>query len=99
MQSQNHLIRIFPSIPNEWQNVTFTDLRAEGAFLISAEIKYGQMRNIQIKAEKGGELKLLDPFDGNEFKIKGIDEKDWTQEKGVLKIRTRPGETILLSQR
>jgi len=57
------------------------------------------MRNIQIKAEKSGELRLIDPFHGNEFEITGIDENAWSVENGVLNIMTRPGDKIVLNRR
>jgi hypothetical protein len=36
LQSWGDRIRVFPAVPADWQDVAFADLRAEGAFLVSA---------------------------------------------------------------
>lgn len=53
LQSWGGVLRIFPAVPSAWQNVAFRDLRAEGAFLISAERIDGETRWIQIKSLAG----------------------------------------------
>jgi hypothetical protein len=61
LQSYAGFIEVFPAIPKDWQNVSFNDLRAEGAFLISA-VKDGQVVSVKIKSEKGGKAILKLPF-------------------------------------
>ena len=39
-----------------------------GAFLVSSELKDGKVQFVEIKSEKGGELKLVIPFEG-EFEL------------------------------
>ncbi len=41
LQSYSGTIRVFPAIPATWRDVSFKGLRAEGAFLVSAERKDG----------------------------------------------------------
>ncbi|MBC7319131.1 hypothetical protein H5T89_00635, partial [bacterium] len=36
LQSYNNTIRLFPGVPECWQNVVFHNLRTEGAYLVSA---------------------------------------------------------------
>lgn len=64
MQSWNGIIRIFPATSKEWDDVSFENLRAEGAFLVSAKRKAGYTVSIKIVSEKGGLLRLKDPFNG-----------------------------------
>lgn len=64
LQSHRGVVEIFPAVPESWKDVSFTTLRAEGAFLISAERRGGVMRNIEIVSEKGGTLKMMSPFSG-----------------------------------
>lgn len=46
-------IRIFPALPASWKNVEFRDLRAEGAFLVSARRKHGNTEWVRIKSLAG----------------------------------------------
>jgi alpha-L-fucosidase 2 len=69
LQSDNGLIRIFPAIPQSWKDVKFENLRAQGAFLISSEMKGGRIKYIKIDSEKGGRAKILNPFNTVNLKI------------------------------
>ncbi|MBX3253805.1 MAG: glycoside hydrolase N-terminal domain-containing protein [Chitinophagaceae bacterium] len=62
LQSYAGFIEVFPAIPQEWQNVSFNQLRAEGAYLVSAKKTNGIITQIKIVAEKGGKTKLKLPF-------------------------------------
>ena len=46
-------IRIFPAVPSAWQDVEFHDLRAEGAFLVSAKRAGGRTQWVRIKSLAG----------------------------------------------
>ena len=48
------LIRIFPALPSAWKEVEFHDLRAEGAFLVSAKRTAGETDWVRIKSLVGG---------------------------------------------
>ncbi len=37
LQSQGGVIRLFPAVPETWEDISFDTLRAEGAFLVTAE--------------------------------------------------------------
>ena len=62
LQSYAGFIEVFPAVPASWKDISFHTLRAEGAFLISAEMKEGSVRSIEITSEKGGLMKLKNPF-------------------------------------
>lgn len=64
MQSQRGVIKIFPAIPATWKNVSFKNLRAEGAFLVSAVLKQGKVVSANIFSEKGGQTKVISPSSG-----------------------------------
>jgi hypothetical protein len=53
LQSWGGTIRIFPAIPSKWQNATFHQLRAEGAFLVSAARRNGRTTGISIQSLAG----------------------------------------------
>jgi alpha-L-fucosidase 2 len=90
IQSHTGVVRIFPAIPEEWQDVKFTKLRTEGAFLVSAQMRKGEITVIDILAEKGGELKLFNPFKNNDFKC----SSPYILKDNILIIHSEPGQKI-----
>lgn len=70
LQSQRDKIQIFPAVPASWKDVSFTTLRAQGAFLVSAERKAGKTTRVEITSEKGGEAVLISPFSGKEMRLR-----------------------------
>ena len=80
LQSHTGIVHIFPAIPGSWSDVSFRTLRTEGAFLVSATRENGVVTEVEITAEKGGTLRLADPF-----------SEDPSPE--ILEIRMEKGET------
>ena len=64
LQSHTGVIRVFPAMPTKWQDASFCNLRAMGAFLVTASYEKGKVSSITIESEKGGMMKLLNPFLG-----------------------------------
>lgn len=64
IQSHTGTVRLFPAIPGSWKQVSFNNLRTEGAFLFSAVRSGGELKSVIVTAEKGGRLKLLNSFTG-----------------------------------
>ncbi|MDE7150630.1 MAG: hypothetical protein K2O27_00010, partial [Candidatus Amulumruptor sp.] len=58
LQSHTGVISLFPAIPSDWTDVGFTRLRAEGAVLVSADIKNGQLTDVRMLGERGGRFKV-----------------------------------------
>ncbi|SOD97744.1 glycosyl hydrolase family 95 catalytic domain-containing protein [Spirosoma fluviale] len=73
LQSYAGQIEVFPAVPQKWLQASFKDLRAEGAFLVSAQKTEGVVSSIEIKAEKGGKTKVKLPFKTNSIEFqKGV---------------------------
>ncbi len=53
LQSHGGVIRVFPALPSAWKDVTFRDLRAEGAFLVSAELRGGAVSRVRVESLAG----------------------------------------------
>lgn len=53
LQSWGGVIRIFPGVPASWGDTAFENLRAEGAFLVSAERRNGKTRTVRVKSLAG----------------------------------------------
>jgi len=61
MQSYDGTIRLFPNWPLE-KDAEFHDLRAAGAFLVSAVLKDGKVGEVEILSEKGSPLNIILPW-------------------------------------
>lgn len=95
LQSYAGFIEIMPAVPAAWKDISFTQLRAEGAFLIDARKENGIMTHVKIVAEKGGNTLLKLPFE--KWKIissKGVTVNDTG--KGYLELHCAPGGDIVL---
>jgi len=97
LQSYSGTIRVFPAIPAAWKDVSFQTLRAEGAFLLSAERKGGVTQRVEILAEQDGLLRLENPFSGPPDGLQGVDASQVQVEGRDLVIRTAPGQKLSLS--
>lgn len=93
IQSHTGTIHLFPAIPEDWADVEFNQLRTEGAFLVSAKKENGQLPTVNISSEKGGELKLKNPFGENNFFCSEAYEINTL---GEIIIETKTGDFIML---
>lgn len=94
LQSHNGLIHIFPALPADWRNVSFSQLRAEGAFLVSAQKQEGKLKKVTILSEKGGLLRLKNPFGNASFRVVG--HPDFQSKEGILEREMKAGEELIL---
>ncbi len=85
-----------PAVPGTWSDVSFDNLRAQGAFLVSAKKVDGKLLEVTITAEKGGVARLKLP------------PKDWqvtfAEQAGLsaiepefMEFRCQPGGVVTLS--
>ena len=94
LQSRNGYIQVFPAIPRNWKNVSFTDLRAEGAFLVSAKKENGVPTIVKITAEKNAVLSIRLPF--KTWLVKNIPASTAKQNNtGVITVALRKGQTVV----
>jgi alpha-L-fucosidase 2 len=96
LQSQDNIIKVFPAIPASWKDVSFTNLRAQGAFLVSAIKKDGILKEITIFSEKGGRLILQNPFGKQRIKKEGATLIK-LRKANLLETETKPGDKITLT--
>ena len=94
LQSVSDIIRIFPAI-SPGSNIEFSNLRTQGGFLVTAKGSLDNVESLKIESPYGGELKLLSPWQ----QIEGSSDRDDhysvldLDDKGVISIKTRVGET------
>ena len=96
LQSHAGYIDVMPAVPASWKNISFKQLRAEGAFLIDATKKEGKIITIKIKSEKGGTTSIMMPASQTTKKMVGkitvMNEKE-----GMLTARFEPGAELILT--
>jgi hypothetical protein len=95
IQSHTGIVKIFPAIPKSWKNASFSKLRTVGAFLISSEMKDGNVVQVEIESVTGGIISLQNPFPSGKYSVSGKFEKDESGE--VIKIHTIKGQKIVLT--
>ncbi len=85
LQSWGGRVRVFPSIPEGWADVSFHNLRAQGGALVSAEMRHGEIVSATIESEKGGEVRVVwppgyvapgQPFEERVFKLAPGERKE-----------------------
>jgi alpha-L-fucosidase 2 len=94
IQSHTGTVNLFPAIPQDWKDVGFSKLRTEGAFLISADKAAGHVKWVKIFSEKGGQIRLKNPFPNNKISIDDGVNYEWDGD--TLIIATEPGQEIWL---
>jgi len=91
MQSYDGTIRMFPNWPMD-KDAEFYNLRAAGAFLVSASLKNGKVNKLQVTSEVGGVLKIILPWKTGGTIIRQGGKKQLTS--NIIDIQTVKGEII-----
>jgi hypothetical protein len=93
--SHRGVLRLYPVWPKE-MDARFAQLRAWGAFLISAELKNGMVRNVEIFSEKGRSCTIVNPWPGSRVIISRVDDKTQTLSGERFTFETTVGEKLRL---
>ena len=94
LQCHKGYIEVFPAVPDSWKNVSFNTLRTEGAFLVSGKKENEMVKEVRIKSEAGGKLRIKLPFEN--WKVSGIDSRNIIIKNGIAEMPTVKGEIIIL---
>lgn len=95
LQSWGNKIRVFPAVPDHWQDVSFSDLRTEGAFLVSAVRKNGETKWVKIKS-LAGESFTIHPNIKGVIQIKENSNKIKNLGSGNFQINLDKDEEIIM---
>ncbi|MFH5181367.1 glycosyl hydrolase family 95 catalytic domain-containing protein [Paenibacillus sp. TAB 01] len=100
LQSWGDKIRVFPALPQEWKDVAFHDLRAEGAFLISAVRSGGRTSYIRVKSLAGEPCRLQTDWSlGDGEQVCAASEAPVTVSGlggGLYELGLKQGEEVIL---
>jgi hypothetical protein len=69
LQSWDGIIHLFPNWPRN-RDAAFRTLRAVGAFLVSARLSGGDIRELTIHSEAGGDCRLRNPWPGQAIEVR-----------------------------
>jgi hypothetical protein len=86
-------MRVFPVWPTE-VDARFTNLRIQGAFLVSSELKNGGVAYINIISEKGKLILLENPWPGQTVRIQRKGKNNIELKGQRLPIETMTGEVL-----
>lgn len=94
LQSHRGYIEVFPAIPTSWRDLSFSTLRAQGAFLVSAKCEAGEVVKIEVVPEVGGVFALKNPM-----KFGNIKGAKLIETKGdITRIQTVKGKKFTIEK-
>lgn len=94
LQCRNGEIRLFP-VWNTNKNAAFTNLRADGAFLVSAKLSGGKIEFCRVLSEKGKKLRLRLPCNAENFKIK-LSANEIKVSGDIVELNTVCGDVLFI---
>jgi len=62
LHTRRGVLYVFPAVPPHWPDAAFQNIRAEGAFLVSAIWTKGRTVRVEIDGLAGQTLKIANPF-------------------------------------
>ena len=110
IQCDHGFVKVFPNWTGA--DAKFENLRAKGCFLVSAEMKGGKVVRVEVKSEKGGRFRLVNPRTargavptevGRSPRDRRSPPPGWTCGKtrnsgeATLERDFKPGETVVLN--
>jgi alpha-L-fucosidase 2 len=97
LQSWTGIVRVFPAVPDRWQDAYFENLRAEGAFLVSSRLSGGRVAFIDITSEIGGTCRVHNPWSTRAAVTSLSKEESCLLDGDTLEISTRKGDRFRLT--
>jgi hypothetical protein len=99
LQSWGDTLRIFPAGPAAWPDAVFHNLRAEGAFLISARRSAGNTQWVRIQSLAGEPCRVKPNFAGEPRIVAGaMDTAIKSVGDGVFELALAKGREVVLAE-
>ncbi len=97
MQSVGDTLRLFPAWPSD-KDARFENLRAQGGFLVSADLTTGQVTAFTVSSTAGGRLRFLNPWSSAPRALKnGIAATLAMDGNGIYALDTAVGDLVELT--
>lgn len=91
------VLRVFPAVPAAWETAAFARVRAEGAFLVSAERENGATVRVTVHSEAGAPLRIANPWGDSPVAVRREGGAPQFVRGRVLELVTNSGETLELT--
>jgi len=88
-------LRVFGVWPKD-RDARFGNLRAEGAFLVSSELKGGRVRYVWIVSERGRDCTMVNPWPERKARVERNGRKGETVRGERFVLKTTAGEVLML---
>ena len=98
LQSYSGVIRLFPN-PHNLGKARFRNLRAAGAFLVTASWDGQAAAEVAVTSEKGAVVRMVNPWGNSKVEVRTNRAGELvahTERQGVIEFRTRAAETYLV---
>ncbi len=83
-----YAIRLFPGTPDSWKDASFENLRAEGGFIVSAQMKEGHLSSFKITSTQTRNLTLhLKAADKERLEASQLSEYEMTEKDGWIQLQ------------
>jgi len=97
IQSYGNIIRLFSGVPECWEDVVFHNLRAEGAYLVSAIREGGRCNLVRVFSEKGGRVKVRGNFGTDKVLLFSSQGKCLAEKEAKdIELKLKKGEEIFI---
>ena len=91
-------LRVFAAVPPAWPEVVFENLRAEGAFRVSALRRKGKTQWVRVASEVGGPCRVKTDFGTSDLKAHSSSEaKSFIREGDAVVFDTARGEEFWMA--
>jgi len=88
------VLRVFPALPRTWPDVSFAGIRAEGAFLVSANRRNSLTTTVAVKSLAGEALRLANPWGDDGVVVVTVDGDKVAVSGRVIELSTAAGQTL-----
>jgi len=93
--SAGNVIRLFSGFPGN-QNAGFKDIRAWGAFLVSAKLRHGIVSEVKVRSEQAKPCTLINPWPGRKIHLIRNGKSSETIGGERISFKTGKNELILI---
>ena len=95
LRSHPNVIEVFP-VFNRNNDAYFQDLRAEGGFLVTAELKKQKVRFIKITSEQGKTCTIVNPWDSDKVLVtrNGMEQEIKVDKR--FELKTEKGDEVII---
>ncbi|GMV92910.1 MAG: hypothetical protein AMXMBFR82_26880 [Candidatus Hydrogenedentota bacterium] len=100
LQSWGGRIRLFPTMPDRWNDAYFENLRAEGAFVVTAKLEDDEVVGAVIASEAGMPCEIANPWPDAKVTVSRMDSDEPTQslDGAIIQFKTNKGGRYFLTR-